>query len=492
MSGREGPALLANPQPWDRASGSIVGMALMSPVDAGFLLIESREHPMHVGGLSLFAPPADMDASEFARSIYDSFRGVKDLRPIFRRKPGHLLSGFSPVSWAEDDDVDLDYHVRLLALPKPGRVRELLELASMLHGTLLDRHRPLWEAYVIEGLADGRVAVFSKTHHALMDGVSTALSWYSVMSSDADARDCAPPWQRRAPRKSRTVAEALNPLARMGSALSAARDVAGVGPALVGDGLRMLREHAAAQPFQAPHSIFNVPITGARRFAAQSWPKDRILTVSHGAGVSFNDAVLAICSGALRRYLMELGELPDKPLIAMVPVSLRGKAGSGEAGADSTGNALGAVLCDLGTDLIDPASRLHRIHESMDQAKGAMAGRSVLQITALSGVNLVGMGLAFVPGASALAGRPAFNLVISNVPGPTETQYWNGGRLESSYPASIPMDDLAVNITVISYADTLQFGIIGCRRSVPKLQRLLAHLEYSLAELEDMIASEAY
>lgn len=463
-------------------------MALMSPVDAGFLMIESREHPMHVGGLSLFAPPPDMDPSEFARSIYESFRGVQDMRSIFRRKPGQLLSGFSPVSWAEDDGVDLEYHVRLLALPRPGRVRELLELASMLHGTLLDRHRPLWEAYVIEGLADGRVAVFSKTHHALMDGISTALSWYSVMSPDPDVRDCAPPWQRRE-RKPKTAVAALNPLARMGSALSTARDVAGVGPALLGDGLRMLREHAAAQPFQAPHTIFNVPITGARRFAAQSWPKDRILTISKGAGVSFNDAVLAICSGALRRYLEELDALPDKPLIAMVPVSLRGKEG---AGAAQGGNALGAVLCDLGTELADPAARLHRIHDSMGQAKGAMAGRSVLQITALSGMNLVGMGLSFVPGASRIAGHPAFNLVISNVPGPTEVQYWNGGKLESSYPASIPMDELAINITVISYADTLQFGIVGCRRSVPKLQRLLVHLEESLAELEEVIATDAY
>ncbi|WP_024794978.1 WS/DGAT/MGAT family O-acyltransferase [Tomitella biformata] len=474
-------------------------MALMSPVDAGFLLIESREHPMHVGGLSLFTPPNGMDPSEFARSLHDAFRGVEDIRPIFRRKPGQLLSSFSPVSWAEDLDVDLEYHVRLLALPKPGRVRELLELASMLHGTLLDRHRPLWEAYVIEGLEDGRVAVFSKTHHALMDGVSAALAWYGSMSPDPAFRDCAPPWQRRARRRPAAPAESggFNPLAGVGAVLRTARDVAGVGPALVGEGLLMLREDAAAQPFQAPPSIFNVPITGARRFAAQSWPKGRVLTVSKGAGVSFNDAVLGICSGALRRYLLELDALPEKPLIAMVPVSLRGigpgglARGQGES-EPGGGNALGAVLCDLGTDLLDPASRLHRIHESMGQAKAGMDGRTTLQITALSGLNLIGMGLQFFPGASQLAGRPAFNIVISNVPGPAEVQYWNGGRLESSYPASIPMDDLAVNITVISYADTLQFGIVGCRRSVPKLQRLLVHLEDSLAELEDMIEHDAY
>lgn len=471
-------------------------MAIMSPIDAGFLLIESREHPMHVGALSLFTPPESMAPSEFARSLHDSFLGVEDLRPIFRRKPGQLLRSFSTLRWAEDDDVDLDYHVRLLALPEPGRVRELLELASMLHGTLLDRHRPLWEVYVIEGLEDGRVALFSKTHHALMDGISAALTWYSVMSPDPDARDCVPPWALRKPQAPRAVAEpgGFHPLARLGSAVATVRDVAGLAPALASDGVRLFTESAAAQPFQAPHSIFNVPITGARRFAAQSWASARFLKISRGAGVSFNDAVLAVCSGAIRRYLAELGELPDKPLIAMVPVSLRGRAGSGtdEAGAGSTGNAVGAALCDLGTDLVDPESRLRRIHESMCLAKASMEGRSALQITALSGVNIVGMGLQFVPGASSLAGRPAFNIVISSVPGPREVQYWNGGRLESSYPASIPMDDLAVNITVISYADTLQFGIVGCRRSVPKLQRLLVHLEDSLAELEDMIAHDAY
>eukprot|EP01133_Synstelium_polycarpum_P027184 gene27184-32743_t len=146
-------------------------MTLMLPLDSMFLLMESREHPMHVGGLSLFVPP-EGDDGEFARSLYRSLTDVDSIRPLFRRKPVQFLSNFAP------------YHVRLLALPKPGRVRELLELTSMLHGTLLDRHRPLWEAYVIEGLADGRVAVYMKTHHALMDGVSAVQAWYRSLSSD--------------------------------------------------------------------------------------------------------------------------------------------------------------------------------------------------------------------------------------------------------------------------------------------------------------------
>lgn len=465
-------------------------MALMSPVDAGMMLIESREHPMHVSGLLLLTPPDGVNTTDFARSIYDSFRDVEDVRPVFRRKPGKLFSGFSPISWAEDVEVDLDYHVRLLALPGPGQERELFKLASMLHGTLLDRNRPLWEAYVIEGLASGQVAVFSKTHHALMDGVSAVRCWYDSVTTDPEFRGCVPPWQRGPKRVGPTAEEpaGFDPIARMGSAMRTARNVAGVGPALLGKGLRIVRGGGAeAEPFQAPASIFNVPITGARRIAGRSWPKDRFRTISNGAGVSFNDAVLAVCAGAIRRYLTELDELPDEPLIAIVPVSLRGKTGGA-----SEGNALGAVLCDLATEVIDPESRLRRVHESMSEAKEVMAGRTPLQIMAVSGINIIGVALQFVPGGAQMAGRPPFNIVISSVPGVSEVHYWNGGRLDSSYPASVTLDNLALNITTISYADTVQFGIVGCRSSVPNLHRLLVHLEDSMAELEDMIAHDAY
>ena len=461
----------------------------MSPVDAGMMLIESREHPMHVSGLLLVTPPDGVTSTDFARSIYDSFRDVEEIRPVYRRKPGKLFSGFSPISWSDDVEVDLDYHVRLLALPRPGQERELFKLASMLHGTLLDRNRPLWEAYVIEGLESGQVAVFTKTHHALMDGISAVRSWYDSVSTDPDFRGCVPPWQQRAKSEPLPVVESagFDPMARVGSALRTARNVAGVGPALLGKGVRMVRGGAEAEPFQAPPSIFNVPITGARRIAGRSWPKERFRTISEGAGVSFNDAVLAVCAGAIRRYLTELDELPDEPLIAIVPVSLRGKSDG-----VSDGNAIGAVLCDLATEVIDPESRLRRVHESMDEAKQVMAGRTPLQIMAVSGINIIGVALQFVPGAAQLAGRPPFNIVISSVPGTSEVHYWNGGRLDTSYPASVTLDNLALNITTISYADELQFGIVGCRSSVPNLHRLVVHLEDALAELEDMIAHDAY
>jgi len=452
-------------------------MALMSPVDSMFLLMESREHPMHVGGLSLFTPPKG-GGPDLARSMYRDLSDVEAIRPLFRRKPQQLLSSFAPVVWATDKDVDLDYHVRLSALPRPGRVRDLLELTSRLHGTLLDRHRPLWEVHVIEGLADGRVAVYMKTHHALIDGVTASRVWYRSLSSDPQGQ-FVPGWAQTQSTKSRPASNGgFDPMGMLGATARTLRDVAGIAPATLTSAYQAFNDNAAAVPFQAPKSMFNVPITGARRFAAQAWPISRLRAVSKDAGVTVNDTVLAMSAGALRRYLLEHNALPDEPLIAMVPVSLRGE-GEGE------GNAVGAVLCNLGTELTDAAERLDRVHNSMRHSKNVLSGLSSLQSMAVSVLNVAGLALTPVPGLLDHVTGPPFNIVISNVPGPNKPMYWNGARLENMYPVSIPVDGQALNITVTSYADSMQFGLVGCRRSVPSLQRMLVHLEDALAELEE-------
>ncbi len=452
-------------------------MALMSPVDSMFLLMESREHPMHVGGLSLFTPPKG-GGPDLARSMYRDLSDVEAIRPLFRRKPQQLLSSFAPVVWATDKNVDLDYHVRLSALPRPGRVRDLLELTSRLHGTLLDRHRPLWEVHVIEGLADGRVAVYMKTHHALIDGVTASRVWYRSLSSDPQGQ-FVPGWAQTQSTKSRPASNGgFDPMGMLGATARTLRDVAGIAPATLTSAYQAFNDNAAAVPFQAPKSMFNVPITGARRFAAQAWPISRLRAVSKDAGVTVNDTVLAMSAGALRRYLLEQNALPDEPLIAMVPVSLRGE-GEGE------GNAVGAVLCNLGTELTDTAERLVRVHNSMRHSKNVLSGLSSLQSMAVSILNVAGLALTPVPGLLDRVTGPPFNIVISNVPGPNKPMYWNGARLENMYPVSIPVDGQALNITVTSYADSMQFGLVGCRRSVPSLQRMLVHLEDALAELEE-------
>lgn len=454
-------------------------MKLMSPVDSMFLVLEGREHPMHVGGLALFTP-AETGGDELARSMYEDLTNVQEIRPLFRRKPQQLLSSFASVSWAQDKDVDLEYHVRFSALPRPGRVRELLELTSRLHGTLLDRHRPLWEAHVIEGLADGRVAVYLKTHHALIDGVSASRVIYRALPTEPDG-EFVPPWADRPTHGRHASTGGFNPLGLLGATARTVRDVAGIAPATLNSTYQALNDEAAAVPFQAPKTMFNVPITGARRFAAQAWPMARLRAVGKAAGVTVNDTMLAMSAGALRRYLLEQKALPDQPLIAMVPVSLRATAEND--GSSGEGNAVGAVLCNLGTELADPAARLLRIHNSMRHSKNVLSGLSSLQSMAVSILNVAGVALGPVPGVDRVTGPP-FNIVISNVPGSSKPRYWNGARLENFFPASIPIDGQALNITATSYADTMQFGLVGCRRSVPSLQRILVHLEDALAELE--------
>lgn len=208
---------------------------------------------------------------------------------------------------------------------------------------------------------------------------------------------------------------------------------------------------------------------------------DRIRTVGRSAGATVNDVVLAMCSSALRTYLLELDALPEAPLVAMTPVSLR------EEGDEGGGNAVGTILCNLGTHLADPVERLQAIRASMGAAKSALEGLNQLQITALSAAVMSPMVLAQLPGV-ATAVRPPFNLVISNVPGPKEPLYWNGARLEGMFPLSIPTAGQALNITVTSYAGEIEFGLVGCRRSVPHLQRLLPALDEGLAELEKAFA----
>jgi WS/DGAT/MGAT family acyltransferase len=222
--------------------------------------------------------------------------------------------------------------------------------------------------------------------------------------------------------------------------------------------------------------MLNVPITGARRFAAQGWPLERVRAVGAAAGATVNDVMMAMCAGALREYMLELGALPDKPLVAAVPISLRGAEGVG-------GNAVGIILCALATDVADPALRLALISESMRRGKEFYRGMSQLQITALSAIPFAPLALSLVPGAVKVT-PPAFNLLISNVPGPDHPLYWNGARMTGMYPVSIPYEGQALNITVTSYDGHLEFGLTGCRRSVPRLQRLLGHLEDALAGLE--------
>jgi WS/DGAT/MGAT family acyltransferase len=447
-------------------------MKPISPTDALFLIGESREHPMHVGSLQLFKPPDDA-GPHFAREAHQAMLGCQEIQPTFRKHPA-FFGGITNVAWSFDKHVELDYHLRRSALPEPGRVRDLLELASQLHGYLLDRHRPLWEAHLVEGLQDGRYAVYTKYHHSLMDGVSALRLMQRAFASDPDDDSVQVPWSLAA-RKSKSGNNRSSLLQKASGAAGSAFKLA---PSTLKLARAALVEQQLVLPFRAPRTMFNVRIGGARRVAAQSWSLERIKAVKEAAGVTVNDVVLAMSSGALRDYLIDQNALPDEPLTAMVPVNLR------EDGDDSGGNMVGTFLCNLATNIDDPAKRLETISTSIRDTKDVFGQLPPVQQLALSAFNIGGLFFGLIPGYLSAA-SPPFNIVISNVStGKSDPMYWHGARLDGNYPLSIALDGQAVNITVTNNADNLDFGLVGCRRSVPHLQRLLGHLDTSLKDLE--------
>ncbi len=453
-------------------------MKPLSPTDAMFLWLEGRRQPMHVGALQLYTPPAGA-GFDFVQRLVESWREHPAAEHPFDQ---HVKFRLGHWFWEPDTEFELDYHLRHSALPRPGRIRELLGLVSRLHGTLMDRTRPLWEIHVIEGLADGRLAMYVKLHHALFDGVASMRLMQTVLSQDPSERR-PPIWaQRRQPRvRAVEEGEVVKPPGLLERALRAGSEIM---PG-VGSGLRELvrsssLSEADAQPFHAPPTMFNVRISGSRRFAAQSYQLERFKAVGKATGATINDVTLAVCSGALRRYLLSHDALPDKPLIAMVPVSVRSE------GSEGGGNQVSILLANLATNVENPVERLGRIVESTKLAKERLGKMSRLERIAHAGAMSAPMGASMLTGHAKK--HPIYNVVISNVPGPQQTFYLDGMRLDESYPVSIPVDYLALNITTTSYANQMGFGYVACRSSVPALQRMLDCTDDSLGELESALS----
>ena len=438
-----------------------------------FFWLEGRRQPMHVGGLQLYTPPKGA-GDDFVMKLVESWREHTRARAPFDQRPQFRLGLYS---WDEDGEFELDYHLRHSALPRPGRIRELLALVSRLHGTLMDRTRPLWELHLIEGLADGRVALYAKVHHALVDGVAAMKLMAAVLSTDPNERR-PPMWAQELPKRERKPTEIAAPQGLLERALRVGAEIV---PG-VQSGLRELLGDSAvaahATPFRAPPTMFNVRISGSRRFAAQSFSLERFKAIGKASGATVNDVTLAVCAGALRRYLLAHSALPDKPLIAMVPVSVRGAD-------DAGGNQLAILLANLGTNLADPIERLNLVVESTTLAKDRLAKMSRLERVAHAAAMSAPMGPSMVTGYAKK--HPIYNVVISNVPGPKHTLYLDGMRLDESYPVSIPVDYLALNITITGYGGELGFGYVACRRSVPQLQRMLDYTDESLTELEEAV-----
>lgn len=463
-------------------------MKKLSIVDKGFLMGETPEMPMHVGGVSLFTLPEGSDEQEFLHGLADNLRGKEPLLPPFG---DHLKLGRAglagDVYWEPDDQMEMDYHVRHSALPKPGRYRELFTLVSRLHASHLDRQRPLWELHLIEGLQNRQFAIYTKTHHAAIDGARSVHLSRSMLSADPDHRLIDSPfslasWERykaslnkghkrtHSDEAIRNVADRLK--ASFNSGVNIFHAVKGFTKAWTG-----LDNHLSMPHLKVPKTVFNGSISSSRRFVAQSWPFARIRQMGKAFDGTFNDAVLAMCSGAVRKYLINHSELPDASLKTLVPVSLRSTEDL------DAGNAVAAISVDLATHLADPAQRFKEIQASVVAGKDYYKGMSPTEVELYSMI-IQTPAMALLP-LGLISKLPPYNLTISNVPGIQETMYWNGARMNGSYPMSIVTDGMAMNITLLTYDQNVDFGIIACRRSLPQIQRMIDYMEESLQELED-------
>jgi diacylglycerol O-acyltransferase len=459
--------------------------------DASFLWLEKRETPMHVAGLILGTLPEKASQQKFMAGLDRVFRNVDEFHQPFGEyvttgRTG-ILGGFF---WEQDRELDFDYHIRHSALPKPGSYRELFALVSRLHGSLLDRSRPLWEVHLIEGLQNRQFAVYMKFHHAAIDGTRGIQMLNAFCATNKRHRAKYSPLSRKAweefsktnaLQQPRIVKPQKGELARVTDALKqqfeSSKNLAGVAAEFAKTWLG--RGSGLAVPFyQVPRSPISARISGARRFVAQSWGLERVKAIGQSLDGTVNDVVLAMCSGALRRYLKAHSTLPKQSLKALVPVSLRDANDAGSA------NKIGNITADLATNVSDPEKRFRRIQQSMLAGKALLknlSAREAALLWQLTQAPALLASLARVPDRF-----PVVSLTISNVPGSPKQLYLNGAVVDGIYPVNIPFDGMAMSITLISYNNKLDFGIVACRRSLPALQRMIDYLDESLLELEYM------
>jgi WS/DGAT/MGAT family acyltransferase len=447
-------------------------------LDLSFVLMETRQTPMHVAGLQTFLPPAGAPR-DFPRQVYEYLRSFPVTAPPFNHRLRGLLTGTLVPHFEEVEKVDLDYHLRHSALPFPGGERELGVLVSRLHSNPMDMERPLWEIHLIEGLHGGRFALYAKLHHALTDGVSgVAMINYP---DDPKKRRTPPIWAAERPRKPGPAAGPAGALGVLPSALinqaralpSLLQGLAGSAKAAIG----LKSDPDFVSLAEAPRTIFNANVTPQRRVATQATSLARLKAIGEAAGGSINDVLLAACSAALRRYLAEIGKLPRASLVGSIPVAL--PRDLTEAG----GNAISFANVRLGTDIDDIRERFEVIRRS------SAAGRTYLKqmsTTALIDYTVLISSPQIITRLPGIGARvpPIYNIIISNVPGPRSKLYFLGAEMEAYYPISALAHGQALNITVLSYAGGLYFGFTACPDRVPHVQRVAVYTGEALDELE--------
>lgn len=453
-------------------------MKPIKPLDAAWLYVDTRETPMQVGCLAIFSLPPKAGPS-FLKKLVESFRSTREfVYPFNLRLKAPRLRFLLP-AWEEERQIDLDYHFRHSALPQPGGERELGVLVSRLHSNAMDFNRPLWECHLIEGLENRRFALYMKMHHSLVDGIGGMRMLARMLSPDPASRTQLPPWAVGARRSERRDALGSPWQAALDGVRVQLKTVPGVTRAfgeIVREAVRQ-EEKDWALPFSGPRSAFNGKVSGQRRFATQHYSLERVRRIAKAADVTVNDVFLEICAASMRRYLGEINALPDKPLTAGVPVSVR------PADDHGAGNAISFIIANLNTHIDDPLQRLHAIHDSAQAAKQHL---QQLPKADINNYTTLFMAPFMAQLLSGLGGhlRPMFNLTVSNVPGPDRTLYFNGAKMEQMYPVSLLAHGQALNITAVSYAGQFNVGFTGCREALPSMQRLSVYAGEALDALE--------
>lgn len=469
----------------------------LTGIDATFLYMETPETPMHVAGLTLYEPPANLEGSFFDH-FKEFFLGRIHLAPIFEKKLARRVLELDHPGWVDAGELDLDYHLKRATLPAPGSWEQLEALVADLHAVPMDRSQPLWQFTVIDGLETGNVAIYAKMHHAAVDGgggMAIAAALYDMGPIPRKVKPPEPKKPIRVPsieeRAILGINDFIQSLARQQiKAMEAVPQILGtltdlIAPPKAGQkgSSGELKPGVPGVPdVLAPKTPFNVTITRQRSFAARELSLADAKFVSKATGTKINDVVMAVCAGALRPYLQEKKKLPRKPLVAFVPISLRAPGD-----AESTNQVFG-MLCPITTQLEDPIERLLSIKKTSSESK-TLAG-TVKDVSpkdfSLLGAPILIPGLAQLYGRSGLADLmpSTTNLTISNVPGPPIPVFCAGAKVLAMYPVSIPVHGIALNITVQSYLDKLDFGITADRKAVPDADRMADLLVSSMMELK--------
>ena len=489
-------------------------MQQLTGLDNSFLVMEAGGQLGHVGSLSLF-DTSGLGSRSFAQAVRETLEQRLHLLAPYRRRLVEVPLGLDRPYWIEDPNFDMDFHMRHIAVPPPGDDLQLSELISRVHARPLDRARPLWEIYVIEGLANDRVALYTKIHHCTIDGVSGSQMTEILMDRNPAGDEIDAPRRRWRPDPipgtgemlaRGTVGAATQPGQIARAMLHTAQEVwessemlgslarsTGLDKLpLIGDRLGGSDQQDADRIPQtpAPQTSWNKSITPHRRFSFFSHPLASYKNIKTAFGTTLNDVVMAVTGSALRRYLEEQGELPKDPLIAMVPVSLRTEAQKNEFT-----NRVTMVLSELATELEDPVARLRRVHTAMKSAKRM---HEATPASILQDWTEVAMP-ALLAQAARIAARtkvfdrmnPPFNVIVSNVPGPREALFCGGAEMSTYFPVSAIAEGQGLNVTVISYRDHLDWGLIACRELVPDVWRLKDFFGEALGELEKAAERES-